>query len=229
MINKKFAATLICLVTSCSAFCQQHYESNIAIGVKAGATLSKTMFTPKIEQGFTKGFISGVAFKYIEERHFGVIAELNFQQRGWREKFDETNYYFERKLTYIQVPLLAHIYFGSDRFKAFFNAGPEIGFNLGDSSSANFNYNNLDDLPSDLPMSNRNTEQYTMPVKNKIDYGISAGLGAELKLKDRHSVSIEGRAYYGLNSIFSDRKKDVFAGSNGLSFMVTAGYWFRVK
>ena len=64
-------------------------------------------------------------------------------------------------------------------------------------------------------------EQFTMDIKNKIDYGISAGLGMELIAKKRHSILLEGRFYYGLNNIFNSRKKDTFAASNGMSIMVS--------
>ena len=68
-----------------------------------------------------------------------------------------------------------------------------------------------------------------MDIKNKIDYGISAGLGLEVAAHKKHSILLEGRFYYGLNNIFNSRKRDVFAASNGMSIMVTLGYMFRIK
>ena len=195
----KILAPILAAICTIAAYPQQHYSANIAVGVKGGATLSQTMFSPGIEQAFITGMLGGVTFRYIEEQHFGLIAEVNMEQRGWKETFDETQYSFQRKLTYLQIPLLAHIYFGS--------AG----------------------LPSDFPIENRNTEQFTMDIKNKIDYGISAGLGMELVAKRKHSIMLEGRFYYGLNNIFSSRKRDTFAASNGMSIMVTLGYMFRIK
>ena len=225
----KILAPILAAICTIAAYPQQHYSANIAVGVKGGATLSQTMFSPGIEQAFITGMLGGVTFRYIEEQHFGLIAEVNMEQRGWKETFDETQYSFQRKLTYLQIPLLAHIYFGSDVTKFFFNAGPEIGFMISDKCSANFNYHDLAGLPSDFPIENRNTEQFTMDIKNKIDYGISAGLGMELVAKRKHSIMLEGRFYYGLNKIFSSRKRDTFAASNGMSIMVTLGYMFRIK
>ncbi len=219
---------ILALIGGQIAYGQQHYSANIAVGVKAGATFSQTMFSPGVDQSFFRGYTGGVAFRYIEEKHFGLIAELNFQQRGWKEKFDETSYAFQRQLSYLQIPLLAHIYFGN-KAKFFFNAGPEIGFLIGENIKSNFNYTDLTRLPSDFPIENRSTEQFSMDIKNKIDYGISAGIGTELVLKKRHSIVLEGRFYYGLNNIFSDHKSDVFAASNGMSALVTLGYMFRIK
>lgn len=229
MNKKKILSFIIAAICTIQAFSQQHYSANIAVGVKGGATLSQTMFSPGIEQTFITGMLGGVTFRYIEEQHFGLIAEVNIEQRGWKEKFDETQYSFQRKFTYLQVPLLAHVYFGSDVTRFFFNAGPEIGFMIGESTSANFDFNDIENLPADFPIENRNTEQFTMDIKNKIDYGISAGLGMELIAKKRHSILLEGRFYYGLNNIFNSRKKDTFAASNGMSIMVSLGYMFRIK
>lgn len=206
---------------------QQHYASNVALGVKAGVTMSQTMFSPSIEQTFLMGATGGVVFRYIEEKHFGIIAELNYQQRGWKETFDETPYSFQRKLSYLQIPLLAHIYFGS-KLKFFFNAGPEIGILVSDKTSSNFNIYDLENTEN-FPLKNRNTEQFTLDINSKIDYGISAGLGFEGFVAKNHSIILEGRFYYGLNNIFSAHKKDTFAASNGMSILVTLGYMFRIK
>lgn len=208
---------------------QQHYSSNITIGAKGGVTLSRTMFSPGIEQAFIMGYTGGFTFRYIEEKHFGLIAEINIQQRGWKETFEETPYSFQRQFTYLQIPLLAHIYFGSEPFRFFFNAGPEIGFMIKENTSANFDYSSPGNYPSDLPVENRNTVQHTMGINSKLDYGISAGLGIELIAAKRNSIVLEGRFYYGLNNIFSAHKRDVFAASNGMSVMITLGYMFRIK
>lgn len=224
--------TLIIFILFSATFAikaQQHYSSNIAVGIKGGATLSQTMFSPGIDQTFITGYTGGLTFRYIEERHFGLIAEMNIEQRGWKETFDMTAYSFQRQLTYLQIPLLAHIYFGSNVAKFFFNAGPEIGFLIGDKSKYNFDIYNIENNPEDFPIKNRNTAQYTMDIKNKIDYGISAGLGAEFTANNKHSIVLEGRFYYGLNNIFSDHKKDVFAASNSMSILVSLGYMFRIK
>lgn len=68
-----------------------------------------------------------------------------------------------------------------------------------------------------------------MSIKNKIDYGISAGIGAEVSLNKKNAINVEGRFYYGLNNIFGANKKDTFAASNSIAIMVSLGYYFRIK
>ena len=135
---------------------------------------------------------------------------------------------YSRALSYIQIPLLAHIYFGSEKAKFFFNAGPEIGFMIAENTNSNFDINNFSSLEG-FPSENRNTEQFAMPIKHKVDYGISAGIGAEWAINRKNSILIEGRFYYGLNNIFGANKKDIFAASNSIGIMASIGYFFRLK
>ena len=220
--------TLLLLSTALLASSQTHYEGNIAVGGKAGATLSLMQFNPTVPQTMLPGFMFGATFRYMEERHFGLIAELNVEQRGWKEKFEGYDYAYQRRLTYLQLPLLTHIYFGSNKFHGFFNAGPELGLMIASSTSANFDYEHIGDIAG-FPTTNRSVEQFTLDVHNRFDYGLSAGLGVEMIARNKSSFTLEGRFYYGLGDVFRNRKKDTFSGSSGMSIMVTLGYMYRVK
>ncbi len=211
-----------------TAMAQRQYEPHFAIGGKAGATLSKIAFTPGIEQSMVQGLTFGVKARYTEENFFGIIAELNIEQRGWQETFDETDFEYKRQLTYIQLPLLTHIYFGSDKFKGFVNLGPSVSYMISDNISSNFDYSNPSAVEG-FPIANRHTNQMSMPIKNKFDYGILGGLGIELIIKKRHSLILEGRYYYGLGSIFSSNKADEFSASRNNTIEVSLGYLFHIK
>jgi hypothetical protein len=211
-----------------TASAQTHYEGNIAVGAKGGVTLSRLKFSPSVPQTMLPGFMAGVTFRYIEEKHFGVIAELNLEQRGWKEKFDGLNYAYQRRLTYLQLPMLTRIFFGNNKVRGFFNAGPEIGLLIGTGTKANFDYANVE-LIEGFPAENRETDQYKLDVKNKFDYGISAGLGLEVIGRNKHSFTLEGRFYYGLRDVFSNHSTDPFSSSSSMSIMVTLGYYYRIK
>ncbi len=223
-----FILLLLCLLSNSVLQAQTHYEAQISVGGKAGATLSKVNFNPSVPQMMLPGFMAGGTFRYIEERHFGLIGELNIEQRGWKEKFDGYDYQYQRSLTYLQLPVLTHIYFGSSRFHCYFNAGPEIGFMIASSTKSNFDYNHFEEIEG-FPSANRSTSQFAMKIKNRFDYGISAGAGIEWFMDRRHSFTLEGRFYYGLNDVFSNHKTDVFSGSSSMSIMVTLGCYYRLK
>lgn len=214
------------LFFSQTAAAQTHYESNVAAGVKGGADLSRMFFNPSVKQGFKPGAMAGVMFRYIEENHFGLIAELNFVQRGWKENFEEAPFSYSRTMNYLMLPVLAHIYFGR-RGRFFVNAGPEISLRLSDSYKADFDVTKAPDIEG-FPKYHT-TEQYSEPIKQKVDYGICAGLGGEFSVNRRNSLALEVRFYYGLGNLFSSARKDFFNASNSMNLEFTLGYWFRVK
>lgn len=225
---KKFLGCLaLILIATFSAYSQTHFDSRVDIGVRGGVTFSEVMFKPSIIQKFGLGKTAGITFRYSEENHFGLIAEVNFVQRGWAEKFENLPFKYHRILDYIEVPVMSHIYFGR-RGKFFFNAGPEVAFYLGDKTISNFDYENPVSVEG-FDSSNRRTEQLTLRPSQKIDFGIIAGVGGEFSINPRNAISVEARIYYGIGNVMPSGRQDTFSVSNQLSFCVTAGYWFRIK
>lgn len=227
-LNKLLNIFIGLCIFSATANAQRTYEPRFYIGGKAGVTFSTMAFTPSVKQSMTMGYTGGVAVRYTEEKYFGLIAELKFEQRGWEEDFEGADFTYKRTLTYVQLPLLTHVYFGSDKFKGFLNLGPSVGYMISSNITSNFDYMNPASVEG-FPIENRYVEQMQMPIKNKFDYGILAGLGCELTVKKRHSLMLEARYYYGLGNIFSTKKKDTFSASRGNSIEVTLGYMFRIK
>ena len=215
-----------------AAFCvptaaQTHYSSNVSLGVRGGVDVSKVFFNPNVRQKMHMGVTFGGMVRYIEENHFGLIAELNFVQRGWAEDFEGAPYNYSRTLNYVELPVMAHIFFGR-RGRFFFNAGPQVALYLGEKVKSNFDPKEMGSLP-DFPNVNRMNQQMLLPIKQKVDYGISAGLGAEFNVNKRNSIAIEARFYYGLGNIMSAKRSDVYNASNQMSISATLGYWFRIK
>lgn len=225
---KRIITTLACIaIIMVPVFAQTHYHSNVSLGVKGGMDLSRIMFSPSVKQSFAPGLTAGVTFRYIEENHFGLIAELNFSQMGWKENFEKAPYDYTRTTNYLTIPALAHIYFGR-RGRFFINAGPQVGFMLGDSFSANFDPGSTSGL-KDFPNVNRMNSQMDMDVTQKVDYGITAGLGGEFSINAKNAIYLEARFYFGLGNVFPSKRSDIFASSNNMSLSATLGYWFRIK
>ncbi|MCQ2288102.1 MAG: PorT family protein [Muribaculaceae bacterium] len=225
----RFLSILLMLVAAGSvAMAQTHYDGNISVGGKAGVALSRVQFNPTVPQSFQPGAVIGVTARYIEEKHFGIIAEFNLEQHGWKETFEGTDFRYSRNLFYAELPVMSHIYFGNNNNHFFFNAGPQVGLLFAEAKSANFDVHNVESIP-DFPKVNRYTQQYTLRPKNRFDYGITAGLGMEMIRSNKRSFNVEARFYYGLRDIFSNHKKDPFASSANMSLMLTLGYSYRVK
>lgn len=221
-------AFILTALATLLATAQTHYEGQIAVGGKAGATLSRVNFNPTVQQVMLPGMTAGVMFRYVEEKNFGLIAELNLTQRGWKENLDESDYNYSHRFTYLELPIMTHIYFGNRRIKGFFNLGPELNVMLGDGISSNFAYQEAEGMEY-FQQNTRHIEQLSMKVNNRFDYGICGGVGMEVNLNTKHSLLLEGRFYYGLADVFPNHKTDIFSSSNSMSIMVTLGYFYRIK
>lgn len=225
---KRLASILTVLVLAITAMGQTHYEGTIAVGAKGGATLSRVNFNPSVQQVMLPGMTAGAMFRYIEENHFGLMAELNVTQRGWKEAYDAADYSYSHRFTYLELPIMTHIFFGNNRVKGFFNLGPELNVMIADGISSNYDYRNAADMEY-FSLNARRIEQMTMDINSRLDYGICAGAGLELNLNAHHSLLLEGRFYYGLADVFSSHKTDVFSSSNSMSIVVSLGYFYRMR
>lgn len=213
---------------------ETHYKPRISLGARGGVSMSRISLSPSVRQNWLMGTAGSVTFRYTEEKVFGLVAELGWNQRGWSENFSDPNskeknpLMYRRTLTYITLPVMTHIYFGTRRMKFFFNAGPEVSYMIGSGISSNFDYENPTSSPH-WPTRARMTEQLTMDISNRFDYGITAGLGGEFYLSPRNSLSLEARFYYGLGNIFPAKVSDTFSASRCMSLELTLGYWFRLR
>lgn len=197
-----------------SKFAREH-----SFGISGGIDLSKYTFKPTVLQDFKIGPTMGVTWRYIEEKYFGIQAELLYTNRGWKERLeDHPDLHFSRTLNYLEIPVLSHIYFGNDRIKAFVNLGPKIGLYLSESKATN--------IETTIP--NYSNEQHSLEIANKFDYGITAGAGVELRM-GKQSILLEGRYYFGLGDIFPNEKKDHFETSSNQNISISATYLFHIK
>jgi hypothetical protein len=111
----------------------------------------------------------------------------------------------------------------------FVQAGPQVGFFLSEKTQMNFPWDSRTPVYSDG--SGRTSSviaQDTMSVQRKVDYGIAAGLGLELSLKNVGHFLVEGRYYYGLGDIFRNSKRDYFGRSNLNNICVKLTYLFDI-
>lgn len=218
------------------------YRNDLSIGVNGGYVLSNVGFTPKVNQSFHGGMIGGLSFRYVCEKYFSTIcavqAEVNYAQIGWKENILDINdepvinqvsgqpERYSRTMNYIQIPVFAQLGWGREQkgLKFFFQAGPQIGFCIGETTDTNFKVEdaNLTDRV------NHTLAQDTMAVENKFDYGIAAGLGLEYSNPKIGHLQFEARYYYGLGNIYGDSKKDYFGKSNFGNIVVKLTYLFDI-
>lgn len=220
------------------------YRSELSIGVNGGYVMSSVGFNPDIPQSSLGGMTGGLSIRYTCEKYFKSICaltgEINITQTGWREDIKTVedmpviNQHtglpeeYERQITYIQVPMFARLGWGRERkgFQFFFQAGPQIGLYLSDKAKSNFDYDKRN--ISDRVGAQRDAAQDSLPIKNKFDYGIAAGLGLEYSHPKLGHIMIEGRYYYGLGDMFGNSKRDYFGRSNLGNIVVKMTYMFDI-
>ena len=208
-----FAFITICLGASAQV---GELRNNVAIGVNGGYNLSRVDFSPTIKQGLQPGYTGGFTLRYTTEKYFSLICaaqlEVNFAQRGWNEFIDDgSNNAYSRTTNYIEIPFFAHIGWGKeDRGMQFFvNAGPQIGLFLNDNEYYGFTEEypwNPNKRPNNI------IQQYGKEIENKLEYGITGGLGMELKTGVGNFI-IEGRYFFGLSDMYGNSKADPFGRS----------------
>jgi hypothetical protein len=254
---------VILFTVHCSLFTASaqvgEYRTDLAVGVNGGYVMSNVAFVTKVPQSMLGGITGGFTARYTCEKYFSsicaVTAELNFAQIGWNEdildKNDKPvplhtdpsqNLYYRRKMTYVQVPLLARLGWGRERngLQAFIHLGPQIGFFLNDKTESNFDVrdpafdpaiNNghygKDYKYADL-RSSHVVAQDSMAVENKFDYGIAVGAGLEFSNRHFGHFMIEGRYYYGLGNIYGNTKRDYFSRSNFGNIVIKCTYLFDI-
>ena len=236
------------------------YRSDFAVGFNGGYSMSSIAYVPKVPQGQLGGLTAGFTARYTCEKYFksicALVGEVNLTQMGWEEDIldrndqpvvlhtDETQTLkYARKMSYVQIPVLARLGWGRERkgLQFFFQIGPQIGFFLSEKTEANFDVHDpafnpaIDEQGNFSPSYkyggsrvSHTVAQDTMAVENTFDYGIAAGAGLEFSHRRLGHFLVEGRYYYGLGNIYGNSKRDFFARSNFGNIIIKFTYLFDI-
>ena len=221
------------------------YRTDLAVGFSGGYVSSNVGFVPEVPQSRLGGLTAGLTVRYTCEKYFKSIcslqAEVNITQTGWKEDIRDLDgnkvYYksdptksealrYERRMTYLQIPLLARLGWGRERkgLQGYIVLGPQIGTFLGESVKSNL----VKDAETQTQRSSKVVAQDSLPVQRKFDYGIVVGAGVEVSMKKVGHFMIEGRYYYGLGDFFNNTKSDFFGRSNFGQIVVKATWLFDI-
>jgi hypothetical protein len=216
-----FYATVAFFLTA-DANAQDIFRREWTFGVTGGITLSRVVFVPKVEENLLEGAHGGILLRWITERNLGLQLELNYKQEGWRENFADiadlpvdANYRFTRRMNYLEIPFLTHIYFGGGRTRFFVNAGPQLAWLLSEDT-----YENLEGAVPTTPYS-----QHTMFAEKRLEWGIGGGPGVEFRSSWGH-LQLEGRFYYALSDFYNTRYEDAFGKASPQVYSLRLAYLF---
>lgn len=231
MITKKhiFSLIAIYLCVALSVYSQNKFKPEWNIGVGFGPTFTSVDIQNQSGNGVStkswEQFHGGIGVRYISEKNLGILGELNYTQYGWQEDFPEQPLFsHSHKLNYLELPVLTHIYFGN-KVRFIVNLGPKLGFLLSEKEEMN---KALEDYLSSGSMPNNTiTHQYYRNAEVKVDYGILAGMGLEVRT-GIGNFSLEGRYYFGLGDMYNNRKTDYFARSANRVISARLTYYVKL-
>lgn len=200
-------------------------RNTLSIGVSGGMGTSRVSFVPSIKQTLSLGPTFGVSIRHISEKYFFLICgtqlECNMASRGWTEMIEDgSGNEYTRIINYVEVPFLAHLGFGREYrgVQGHINLGPQVSYLLSEKEIYG------GQTPWDITNRPNNvTEQYGKDVENKLDYGITASVGLELRT-GIGNFGVEGRYYFGLGNIYGITKRDYFARCANSTISVRATY-----
>lgn len=232
------------LICGLNAYSQVgEYRNDIAVGFSGGVALNKVGFNPQTPQSYHSGPTFGVTFRYTSEKYFKSIcaiqAELNYATLGWKQKIrDKENQpvinavtgeaeNYSRTMNYIQMPIMARMGWGGEEkgLQFYICAGPQFGFFLNEKTTTNYKYEERNTASRASAVDTMEV----MPVENKFDYGITAGLGLEYSRPKLGHFAIDVRYYYGLGDFYGNSKKDYFGRSNHGAIIAKLTYLFDVR
>jgi len=218
---------LCCALASPIVQAQNTFRSEWAIGGAAGVGFSSTSFSPKVTQSKLIGLNGGFTIRWLTEKNLGLQLEVNLKQQGWKEDFKSISLdgfpiddpFYSRRITYVEIPFLTHIYFGDDKVRFVVNLGPQFGFFLQESTHENLNGTNIPNKPN---------AQHTLPVQNKIEWGLGGGPGLEFRSGIGYFL-LEGRYYYALSDFYYTRREDDFSKASIQTISVKLTYLIPIR
>ena len=238
-ITKRLVAlSVVCVFLSLAAVAQVgERRSELAFGFNAGVALNKITFEPTIKQRYHVGPTMGLTLRYTCEKYFKTVCalqvELNYTRLGWTENIinaanEPLPDTYTRDQNYLQLPLLARLAWGREvkGFMGYLLLGPQVGYCINEKEKRSEQWTLNGEGNPDRP--NNLYAQYSMPIENKFDYGITAGLGCELHTKLGHFM-LDGRYYFALSDIYGNSKRDVFARSAHGTILAKITYLFNLR
>lgn len=232
MMRPRYILLLVGVLISLSAIAQPRLRCpEIYVGAHAGVMASTTMFNPMVAgidiMQSPLGVNGGLVFRYAGHQACAIQVEANYMQRGWKEQVATANgnIDYQRQLDYIEIPLLMHLYFGKQRFRAFINLGPQIGYCFSDKAICSGN-NGV--APEQILGQLASAHQY-QPIDNPFDWGLAGGLGCYYRTKRIGLFQLEARFNYSLGTIYSNKQVDYFSSSNAINLSINFAYLWEIK
>lgn len=184
--------SLVCLGYAAEA-------QTISVGPRVGATFSKINYSGEEEDEVNDqidsnaGIQVGAVANVMVNDLFSIQPELLYVQKGF--KAEDEGITVKQKSSYLEVPVLAKISFGSEQFKGFVTAGPSVGYWLSAKSKAEMGGEEM-------------SEDYEFEDEdNRTELGANFGVGVAYGL-GAGALNLDVRYGFGLSSLYEETDGD---------------------
>lgn len=205
--NRGFALFLIVLVISLSGSIIS-YSQILVIGLKAGATISKSYFSNKSDADeFTNlwkpGYLGAVVVGIPLKKNFSLQVETGFSQRGRKIEFNEGAWLNNASYQFIDGGLLLRKSFPIKSSRNlnrswFISAGPKTSYWLSGNGKLtaddqSYDYHVKFEMEPENPITpDDNTTMYLSPV-NRWLWGLDLGIGIDAPTEALQKFIVELR------------------------------------
>lgn len=171
----------------------------LSVGPRIGATFAKLSYSGDDADDYNDlmeskaGLQLGAVANLMVNDLFSVQPELLYVSKG--TKIEEGSNSLKQKMSYLELPILAKVSFGTEQVQGFVTGGPTIGYWLSGKSKY--------DLDGD-----EETEDYDFEDEDKrAELGASFGVGVAYKV-GAGAVNLDIRYGFGLSSIYDSTDDD---------------------
>lgn len=182
--------------------------SQVSVGVSVGYDRNNlstgSSYRSFVRNKAMSGFSVGLPVRYDVNDWFGVQSELTYIQKNNKT---ERNYAYsaiseEMTNSYLQVPLMGHFSFGSDKIRGFLNLGGYGAYWL----SGNREGINLNVFGEGQEQLYPYDESYKFDSRKdrRMEFGLVGGIGVQYNLNQNISFFAESRYYYSLTDMQKD-------------------------
>lgn len=216
-----FLAAFVCAIST-SAFAQQS-DRVWSIGPEVGASFFKQGMDDEFSSKYKAGLVAGGFVTYSINNAYAFTAKVLYTQKGMSGNIFNTD--LEERLSYIEVPVLARVFFNRDgAVRPNLFLGPSFGFQTGAKwKIADGEYENVED--SGIREILGDADSYK-DAYNTFDFGLSGGLGVNVRVGEEIYFIVDARYTYGLTNIYKNTPEDFKHNNHGLA--VTAGLSFGI-
>lgn len=180
--------------------------AQISIIPKAGLTFSTVAFADEVWEGrkTLTGFTAGLGFNYslTGDNFLSVQPEVLYTQKGFgAQSSGIINYDGIYRLSYIELPVLLRLSFGTETIQAYVNAGPSFGYLIGGRVKGSGNLLGLAGGNLNEPINFTDTPNrldITQLDANRLEIGANLGGGIGYHVGENASVFIDARYNLGV-------------------------------